>query len=302
MKTLLFGVLYPGLNDGLIIDYVRSVIDQKDRDFDWLMINDNAGQDQLHLFPKNIKWIDLKTPFSFGKIREAGINYAKEDHYECIIFSDIDDYYSPDRVGETKLHLKKHDFVFTELQVVNFEKQLTHKDLLHSLKADPAPATIEAIIDYNYIGLSHSAVRISALDEFEISEDIEVVDWWIFSLLLIWGCQGEFMADVDTFYRQNNENYVGVYNLLDPKRLQRGIEVKLNHYEGLLKYCQKRKKGTMSDIFNKKYQEMAKLKELMKEHSFTEKYISVINSNFNKLYKGWWSEILPLDQWERYER
>jgi hypothetical protein len=120
--------------------------------------------------------------------------------------------------------------------------------------------------------------------------------------LLLSGYKGRFLAGVDTFYRQNSENYVGVYNLLDLKRLQRGIDAKLNHYSGLLEYCQKRRMRAMADIFNAKYQEMVKLKALTQEIDFSKGYISVINNNFNKLYKGWWSEILPLGQWEKYER
>lgn len=298
-NTLLFSVLYPGLSDSIIMDYVDSITNQTDKEFDWLMINDNCGPGQLHLFPHYVTWINLDSTLSFGKIREIGISYAISNEFDNIVFSDIDDYYSENRIELSKLHLQDNAFVFSELQIVNFNKVLMHNDFISNLAVNPIPSHLIAIIDHNYIGLSHSAVRTKALLDFEIPITIDVVDWWLFSLLLIQSQTGKFMPDVSTFYRQNEENYVGVFNLLDTYRLNRGVGVKLIHYGNLLEYCKRNKCSDVADLISTKYQEMVTLKEKISDDTFATEYIRVINSNFSKLYKGWWSEIISLEIWEQ---
>ena len=60
----------------------------------------------------------------------------------------------------------------------------------------------------------------------------------------------------------------------------------------------------MIDIFTLSVEEMAlKIKEgQLTSIEVCEKYIETVNMNMNKIYKGWWSEILTLDDWRTYER
>lgn len=298
-RTLLFSVLYPGLSGTMITDYVDSIRHQTDQGFDWLMINDQCDGSEKQLFPPSVKWIDLDTTLSFGKIRELGIAFGHEQDYDFIVFSDIDDYYGKDRIAASKLHLADNDFVFTELQVVDVQKRLIRDNLITRLAVEPHPSNVNFILDYNYIGLSHSAVRLDALRDFVIPATIDVVDWWVFSFLLVNGRTGCFLPDVDTFYRQSDANYVGVFNLLDNARLQRGIDVKLRHYLGLQDYCRQRKLVNLADIFRTKWHEMIELNQALQNAEFAEQYIERINASMARIYRGWWSEILPLKKWEQ---
>jgi hypothetical protein len=294
---LVFSVLYPDLSDSIISDYVASISNQTDPYFDWLIVNDNAGCDKLHLFPEKVTWIHLASPLSFGQIREIGISCAIERGYDCIIFSDMDDYYSDNRVELSRLYLEENEFAFTELQIVNMEKKLLHSNYLSKLKINQSLSSIRDILDRNYCGLSHSAVRTSALLNFEIPAAIEVVDWWLFSILLIHKHAGRFIPEADTFYRQNDENFVGVCKLLDLHRLSRGINVKLTHYGNLLEFCRRQQMPEMVEVFHGKYQEVELLRDMTRNISFAKQYINTVNSNFDKLYKGWWSEIISIDEW-----
>jgi hypothetical protein len=300
MKTLLFCVLYPGVNDTIIREYVRSIQEQEDDGFDWLIVNDHAGSGQLGLFPDRVRWIDLKTRLSFGRIRELGISRARDLGYDYIVFSDIDDFYSSNRMGETKRGLATADFVFTELQIVNLEGELTHPDFLRGLRANPMPSTIHDLLDYNCVGLSHSAVRLSALDRFEIPSQLDVVDWWVFSLLLLQGHRGLFLEHADTFYRQSPLNYVGVLNPLTPQRLTRGIKVKLDHYEALGDYCRKHGVTDVASLIAVKHREIDELRTAARDPEFRQRYIADVNRNLQALYRGWWSEIIPLPTWKYY--
>jgi hypothetical protein len=300
-RTVVFSVLYPGVDDAIVRDYVASMVNQTDTEFDWLMIRDRCGEEQSELFPASVEWIDVKTPRSFGKIREQGISFAAARGYDYIVFCDVDDYYSSNRVKLSKAYLKHNDFVFSELQIINRRKELLCSDFISGLGANPAPSDLRDILDHNYIGLSHSAVRLSALAGLDVPESLEVIDWWLFSVLLIHKHAGRLMREVKTFYRQNEGNYVGVFNLLDQERLQHGISVKLKHYSGLLEHCRRMDDHSFADILSRKYEEIVILSEKTADEDFARRYVAVVNANFRKVYRGWWSEILPLDRWALLE-
>jgi hypothetical protein len=300
MKTLVFSVLYPGVTDEIVRDYVRSIEAQTDSGFDWLMINDHAPAAQMDLFPSAVTWIQIRTPTSFGHIRERGVAFGIEQGYDAVIFSDVDDYYSSNRVAATKAALSGADFVFTELQVVEWNGRLMHANLLQTLHAPARPSRLEDILDYNFIGLSHSGARTSALRCLEMPEGIEVVDWWIFSVLLLHGHRGAFIPSSDTFYRQSDQNYVGVFNPLTPERLLRGIAAKLNHYGALADHCRAHGMGDLAGQLAAKHEEMQSLERRVGDPDFLAAYIRVVNDNFRSIYRGWWSEILPLDRWQAY--
>jgi hypothetical protein len=298
-RTLLFSVLYPGLSDAMVADYVSSIRHQTDQGFDWLMVNDHCDGSEKRLFPPSVQWIDLDTTLAFGKIRELGIAFGHEHGYDFIVFSDIDDYYGENRIAASKRCLADNDFVFTELQVVDVQKRLVRDNLVTRLAGEPRPSTVQSILDYNYIGLSHSAVRLDALRDFVIPATIDVVDWWIFSFLLINGRNGCFLPDVDTFYRQSDANYVGVFNPLDQARLQRGIDVKLRHYLSLQDYCRQHGHWRLAEMFQEKWCEMTELNQVIQDADFADGYIRRVNASLAHIYRGWWSEILPLQKWEK---
>ena len=73
------------------------------------------------------------------------------------------------------------------------------------------------------------------------------------------------------------------------------------HYKNLLEYTSAKK----NDIFTKKISEllvsMEFLEKKVNDKNFIKKYIKVINENIDKFKNGWWSEILPLKTWVKYE-
>jgi len=40
---------------------------------------------------------------------------------------------------------------------------------------------------------------------------------------------------------------------------------------------------------------------MLKEKKFLKKYINIINMNMGEIYNGWWSEIITLKEFEKYE-
>jgi hypothetical protein len=295
------GVLYPGL-ENFIEDYIHSIKSQDDNDFDLLILNDNAEANLRELFPKSTIWIDITNPSSFGEIRMTGIHFAVTNGYDFLIFTDLDDYFSENRVRFTKQTLLKYDFAFTRLRVIDEEKRVLINDLLATFHINPLPQDYREIENFNFLGLSHTAANTKVLKDFYIPKEIEAVDWWIFSLILLRHGRGCLIEDAITYYRQFDNNFVGFGMLMNEERLKRGIQVKFIQYKNLVEFCKKNSFSRELNTYSQNLFEIEELKSRIQEPGFTQRYIEIINSNFQLIYKGWWSEILPLNEWRKYAK
>ena len=61
----------------------------------------------------NVNEIMISENMSPGIIRYDGLHYAIKNNYRNLIFSDIDDYFSTNRISLSIRELEKFDFVFS---------------------------------------------------------------------------------------------------------------------------------------------------------------------------------------------
>jgi len=295
-STLLIGVIFPGI-ESCFNDYLKSLNCQTDENFDTLIINDHLDIDISKIFnKKNTTIKNIEDDISPSTIRNIAIQYALDKEYEYLIFSDIDDYFDSKRIENTKKGLKSSDFVFNKLILVDNNKNIIKEDFF---QPDCINNLIE-LLDKNLIGLGHSGVNVCCLKNIIIPNNIIAVDWYLYSILLLKNYSGILIDSTTTFYRQNSNNLVGGKSFLTEKRVSFGLQVKENHYNAMLDYCENN-----NYIYEHKYYKMVlnkilKLKEKLKENDFRNKYIDVINENIDQIYSGWWSEILTLNEWSNY--
>jgi len=57
----------------------------------------------------------------------------------------------------------------------------------------------------------------------------------------------------------------------------------------------------VTKIYYKKLEEINTLNKYIQDDVFCKRYIDVINKNYKKIYSGWWSEILPISEWRKYD-
>ena len=74
------------------------------------------------------------------------------------------------------------------------------------------------------------------------------------------------------------------------------------HYKNLLIYCDNHKMKEATEIYYKKLEEINTLDKYIKDDIFCERYIEIINDNYKEIYSGWWSEILPIKEWSKYDK
>jgi len=298
-NTIVVGCIYPGV-ESFLPDFFKSIQSQTTQDYDLLIISDGQDLKDCQKLPPNTKIIQIKQNITPAQIRLKAIEYSKENKYQYLIFTDTDDFFSANRVEVSRVGLQKYDFVFNEIDLVDIKRHRMCSNVLKRMNIRNQYNKVDEIIDKNLFGLSNTAVTLNALNNLTIPKEIIAVDWWIFTILLLNKQSGKFIEKAKTYYRQTNNNTVGMWQPLDDNRLFKGIEVKTTHYKNVYQYCKEKDfKETM--LFKQKLEQMRILNKEIRNKSFRKKYIDMVNKKMNEIYKGWWSEIIPLFEWRKYE-
>jgi len=289
-------VIYPGV-EKYIKDYCNSIQAQDTDEYDILILNDKY-KGSFPLSNKKISLINIRKNLTPAEVRMLGIKYAVNNNYKYIIFSDTDDYFSSNRISVSKEKLIKYDFVYNNYILINSSGDIINKYCSSYFKIRRANISFSDIIDKNIIGFGNSGVKVEKLKNLYIPKEIMAVDWWIYSILLLNSCIGGYIANVINYYRQYGNNF-GVSTNLDKNKLLNGIRVKQIHYKNLLIYCEDCKMKEATKIYSKKLEEINTLNKYIKDDNFCERYIEIINKNYKEIYSGWWSEILPINEWRK---
>ncbi|MBT6112274.1 MAG: hypothetical protein HOH03_01555 [Candidatus Marinimicrobia bacterium] len=293
--TLLLAVVFEEVKP-FLDEYFTSIDSQTEKNFDLLILKDKYKDKIPGGKTKNIV-IDIENNDSPAQIRQYGIQYAIKNNYKNIIFTDTDDNYSQNYVESLMLGLENNDFVYSNIVPVD-NNDITinnYFSLPHETKR------YEQIINYNFIGLGCSAVRSEIIREINIPSDIIAVDWYLYTILLLNGFAGKLVENASVYYRQHYNNTVGGLKQLDRVRLLKGIDIKEKHYRYIYNYCLENNYKSVAKEYEIKYQEMLALKLFLQENINLEKYINTININLNTVYKGWWSEIMSIKEFKKYE-
>ncbi len=298
--TLVLGVIYPGV-EHYLNENLHSLTIQTDKNFNLLLLNDRFNAYSINTPFLNTIIHNVNKKSNPAKIRQTGIQFAIDEGYKYLIFMDTDDYFDKFRVEYSKHYLKKYAFVYNELTIIDDECNILSKNILSQLNYEDSVKDYSFISDKNVMGLTNTAVNVSALKSLRIPDNTIAVDWWIFSILLINKKECKFISDTVTYYRQNKENLVGFLNKLTKERLFKGIEVKEIHYCNLSKYCEEHNYYDLLNLYSQKYKDIIELKNKINDINFLKMYIQVINKNFDNIYSGWWSEIIPFFEWRKYE-
>lgn len=231
MKVAFLTVVYPGV-EIYLDDFLGSLEIQTYSDFDIFVFNDGVSglRKKLEEWNDSLSIIIEDVNFSPIKIREVGINRILETgEYGAIIFGDSDDYFSENRIEKTLEYLSNSDIVINDLDLIAHDKVIISKKYLSNRLENKQIVGYEFVKDKNLFGLSNTAISTSILDSANFPENVIALDWYFFSLLLHGGCTATFCSEAKTFYRQHENNTVGMY-YYDINSLYRDIEVKIAHY------------------------------------------------------------------------
>lgn len=174
--------------------------------------------------------IDAKSPTP-ALVRKKSITYFLKNNFKKIIFADIDDTFSKNRIEMSLKGLEISDFVFNNVRVVDKNLELIDNSFFPSANVIPKKIySYKQILIKNFLGFSNTAVNVKILEDIEIPPDIIAVDWWIYSVLLLKNYEGTFIDDTFTNYRQHSKNIIGANKEINIETLKYQLSIVKKHF------------------------------------------------------------------------
>ncbi len=229
-----FSVVYPQALPYLK-DVRDSALSQTRKDFDVIVVNDGCDKDRIveELQGLNITILDAEGGFTANRMQ--GINYARNQGYRYLLFCDADDSFTAIRYERTVAEFEKSnaDILVCNLNIADEHCQPFLKDYFS--KEIPEDRSIDAdfLKDKNIFGMSNTAIRLEALTEDIQIPETPIVDWLLFTVLLLKGLKAKYITDSMVNYRQYSTNMIGItrYDVTSFKKL---AGLKNNHYKLLV--------------------------------------------------------------------
>jgi len=295
-NTVILTTIYPA-SERYLDQFFNSLVNQSTKDFDVLVLNDGVKDFDIYRLRYtilNLVEINVSGSGSFVKIRELGINTIRRLGYHYIIFGDSDDYFSENRVEKVRVSLGTNHIVVNELTLVS--DRIKVRDFLKTNLIN-LNALTDHIINSNIFGFSNTALRVDILKEpVNFGDNLLAGDWYFFSTILLhFEYKIEFLDDVQTFYRQHENNFVGFSLGLTEEKLEIGLNVKLAHYKELINYCSKNNMTNHLQRLIDSINSLERLRIELMDQNFREKYIEFVNLILPKIFSGWWSEIVTME-------
>lgn len=238
IDKIIFGcVTYPTALE-YFDEFITSISSQTEKEFVLLVMNDGVDVSVLvkKLYPLDGRYhiISVKDGLSPASIRVCLIGEAKKRGADILIIGDTDDIFSSDRVEkiiDVFCNNAQVDFVYNELRTFNGER------VMPELRG--RVENVNAILNYNFLGMSNTAIRLNALDESFICSlrecDSFVFDWYLHSRLLLDNHTGVLAKGAKTYYRIYDANCAGLPEATKDA-VEKEIAVKQKHYNILQKY------------------------------------------------------------------
>ena len=233
MKITLVTYFY---NDGIkyLNTFLDSIKKQTHQAFKLTVFNDgvNNAANYFTNFTGEIEFVDVSgTP---TEIRFQSFDYLYKTNAEYIIFQDIDDGMTENRVEVLSELLQKYDIVSNDLSLMDDNGTLYKTAIWSDRLPDLFEFTSDFIKDKNIAGIGNSGIRKSVLSTpIKYSALPKVADWFMFYQLMFFSkVKAVFTSKCQTLYRQHNNNMAGV-KTFDEARLTYVIQVKRAHYLGL---------------------------------------------------------------------
>lgn len=265
-------------------NFLKSIQRQTDKNFTLIVFNDGCIPSDLSIFYKqknlNIDIIDNAFD-SISQNRVEAMKILSKKEFDGFIFGDIDDQFSNNRVQVLRESLKKHEFVFNELNLLNINLISIESNLVgNNVFGDYI--SFDMIKEKNMIGFSHMALQKSAvqyLADFSIKNDVKVVDW-IFVTRLLKRSKAYFEKHVFTNYIQHESN-LAIIQGQTIEELFFELDVKIKHYKEL---------QDLDSWFIDERNELIKLNSLLEvNENLQEKWI-LRKKNRRSIYP-WWNQF-----------
>lgn len=236
-RKVIFGSVVYKSAEKYLKDFLTSLERQGNVSFSILLLNDDIEVDDLKSIVSScdlpMECIECRnrTPV---QLRIELLRQAKLRNVDLLILGDCDDYFSNTRVQD-----------IVNVYEDNLEKAFFYNNLVNAHGKSLMPELPERVVgfedigEYNFLGLSNTAVNINKLS-YDFIDSLEeyhydIFDWYFYTRILLLGFQGMKVQRCNTIYRLHENNIAGIAEM-NPVDIEREIQVKQQHYECLEKY------------------------------------------------------------------
>ncbi len=210
MKKIAFLTTIFPIKIEYLYDFFNSLEKQTYNNFDIIVVNDGYENFKLLIDKYNtLNIIELKYSNTIAKNREYGINYIIDNNYDILIFGDSDDYFSNNRIEKSLELLRENDIVVNDLSLFNENSIYCKKYISHRIENNTM-IKYDFIKDKNIFGLSNTALNVMILNKVSFDDDLVAVDWFLYKQLLKSDNKAIFTNEIETFYRQHENNTIGL--------------------------------------------------------------------------------------------
>ena len=227
-KILYSAVIYNSDNfDIFMKDYLVSVFNQTDQNFDLLLVLDDliveVIKEYIVRYNKNKKKILIRnfkdhTPI---ELRKKQIDLAYSFGYDVLVLSDFDENVAYNRVEEVSKYIDEYAFAFNDFYIVDQNLNRLAEKSFFTTRKIPKVVSYKDILKFNFIGLGSLAFNLKFFDykKIKFPKDIIALDWYLVTRVLMSGYSGIALYNTYANYRQHNNSLVGFDFKLDKKKL-----------------------------------------------------------------------------------
>lgn len=225
-----FSVVYPQALPYLK-DVRKSALSQTRKDFDIIVVNDGCKKEQVKKELWGLDITILEAEGGFTANRMQGINYARNKGYKYILFCDADDSFTFNRYERTieEFDDGKTDILVCNLNIADEQCKPFLKDYFSKEISKNRWIGADFLLDKNVFGMSNTAIRLSSLGREIQLPETPIVDWLLFSVLLLKGLNAKYIVDSMVNYRQYSTNMIGITQF-DVASFRKLAKLKINHY------------------------------------------------------------------------
>ena len=180
-KTCVVAFVYPGITNKFK-RFLNSLDEQTNQNFDVVIFSNNLKNFNIANKKYKIKIIKLNSEII--KSRFEMIKHLKKTNYQNIIFQDADDTMSANRMEIINKELKKNYVVVNDLDIIFKKKKI--KNYFSKRIQNKATLSAKDIINYNFMGMSNTAIRKKCLEKISVPKrfNVKIFDWYFWTVIL----------------------------------------------------------------------------------------------------------------------
>lgn len=294
-STILITTVFPGSE--IFHSGFRKSIEIQKSSFDILVLNDGMNGDPLTFDGRATTTLNPKN-LTVPEIRWHGLVWARHNNYANVVFADIDDTFSTQKISLFDLALSRGvDFVWGDLDLTTLgKKKMPITDVIRGLNfPETLGGGIGPLVSRNFLGLTNTALRVSSMPTTTPPKNLPAFDWWLFTQMILEGRKGHFVEGANTLYFQGETLFFGPHSCSQSheillKGIKKAIGVKKAHYKNFVQYCDQIQNVNDGALFRLALQGIVELESRLNQiDSKPEEFVAKITKNWNKISPGWWA-------------